>query len=202
MQDACNIITRNQRRFAMKSLLAVCLVFLSCLMFAVDLPSLKNETDWSLRFPVKRHQSYKIVEYSKSEGTAAELTVQPEIFQYAELLLKTPVAVAETAEDFHGTIGIRLKADNVGGFVAVSARFEDEAGEIRQFRKVVKLRPGRFETILIPAGKDVRPDRVWGNRNRTITGPVKFIGLKFDCNPLVKNLKLTIDNLNWETTKQ
>ncbi len=178
------------------------LLILSCGMFAADLPNLKNETDWTLRFPVKRHQSYQVVEYSKSEGNAAELTVKPEIFPYTELQLKTPVVVAEKAEEFNGTIGIRLKADNVAGFVAVSARFEDGAGEIRQYRKVVKLRSGQFETILIPAGENVRPDRIWGNRGRTITYPVKFIGLKFDYNPTVSSLKLTMDNLKWESSKQ
>ena len=186
----------------MKSLFALCLLLLTCGVFAVDLPNLKKETDWMLRFPVKRHQSYKVVEYSGNEGIAAEVTAEPSVFPYTELLLKNPVAVAEKAEDFNGTVGIRLKADKVAGFVAVSARFEDGAGEIRQFRKVVKLRSGRFETILIPAGENVRPERIWGNRGRTITYPVKFIGLKFDYNPSVPTLKLTMENLKWEASRQ
>ncbi len=187
----------------MKFFAAACLLLLSCGMFAVDLPGLKNETAWALRFPGKRHQSYKVVEYSRSSGgAAAELSVKPEVFQYAELLLRTPVVAAEKAEDFNGAVEIQLKADNPAAFVAVSARFEDAAGEIRQFRKVVKLRPGRVETVLIPAGATVHPDRIWGNRGRTITYPVKFLGLKFDCNPTAAELKLTMDNLKWETSKQ
>ena len=58
------------------------------------------------------------------------------------------------------------------------------------------------ETVLIPAGATVHPDRIWGNRGRTITYPVKFLGLKFDCNPTAAELKLTMDNLKWETSKQ
>lgn len=185
----------------MKSLTALLLLSLLPGLFAVDLPNLKNESDWTIRFPAKRHQSYRVVEYSRSEGTAAELTVSPGVFPDTELLLKTPVPVAQNAAEFQGSVGIRLKADSPAGFVAVSVRFEDASGGVRQFRKTVKLRPGRFETIRIPVGETVRPDRVWGNRNKTITYPVTFIGLKFDYNPDVKSLKLTMDQLNWESVK-
>lgn len=186
----------------MKSLSAALLLLLSAGLFAVELTSLKNVSDWIIRFPVKRHQTYKLIQYSRKEGSAAEITAVPNVFKYTELLLKEPVAIAEKQEEFEGAVSIRLKADNTAGFVAVSARFEDRAGEVRQFQKIVKLRPGQFETVRIPAGWNVRPERVWGNRDKNIDYPVRFTGLKFDYNPAVSSLKLTMDDLKWENLKK
>lgn len=177
--------------------------FSFCLAFAAEIASPKQAGAWNLRFPGKRHQAFSVEQYSRKEGSAAEIKAEPKVFKYSELQLEQPVQIAERPEDFNGNLVLKLKPDTPEAFFAVSADFVDRTGEVFRFRKILKPRPGVVETVRIPAGNKVHPFRVYdGNLNRQIDYPVSFKGLRFDYNSTEKPIRLTVDDVKWEAAKQ
>lgn len=184
-------------------ILATGILFAVCALSGAEIASPKQTGAWNLRFPGRRHQTFRIKQYSQKEGTAAEIKAEPRVFKYSELLLEQPVVIAERPEDFRGELVLKFRPDTPETFAAVSAEFTDRSGEVFRFRKALRPRPGAMETVRIPAGDGVRPFRVLGgNLNREIDYPVFFKGLRFDYNPSEKPIRLTVEDVQWKAEKQ
>ena len=179
------------------------ILFAVCALSGVEIANPKQAGAWNLSFPGKRHQTFRVEQYSQKEGAAAEIKAEPHIFKYSELQLEQPVVIAERPEDFRGELVLKFRPDTPETFAAVSAEFVDRSGEVFRFRKALRPRPGAMETVRIPAGDRVRPFRVLGgNLNREIDYPVSFKGLRFDYNPSEKPIRLTVEDVQWKAEKQ
>ena len=156
------------------------ILFAVCTLSGVEIANPKQAGAWNLRFPGKRHQTFRVEQYSQKEGAAAEIKAEPHIFKYSELQLEQPVVIAERPEDFQGELVLKFRPDTPETFAA-----------------------GAMETVRIPAGDRVRPFRVLGgNLNREIDYPVSFKGLRFDYNPSEKPIRLTVEDVQWKAEKQ
>ena len=127
------------------------ILFAVCTLSGVEIANPKQAGAWNLRFPGKRHQTFRVEQYSQKEGAAAEIKAEPHIFKYSELQLEQPVVIAERPEDFRGELVLKFRPDTPETFAAVSAEFVDRSGEVFRFRKALRPRPGAMENVRIPA---------------------------------------------------
>ena len=97
------------------------ILFAVCTLSGVEIANPKQAGAWNLRFPGKRHQTFRVEQYSQKEGAAAEIKAEPHIFKYSELQLEQPVVIAERPEDFQGELVLKFRPDTPETFAAVSA---------------------------------------------------------------------------------
>lgn len=151
---------------------------------------------WELRQPDQRGQTLRAVDYSPAVGALLELTMEPARFPYAELVLREPVEIADSAAAMKGSFSFEFLAAPAASLQEVSIRLVDATGETFQYKIPKNLRGGTWEKITVGVA---RPTGVWGgNKDRKLDFPVRLLALTIDCRNTVEGqTTVFIDNLRW-----